>query len=125
MGTTATGARFVDNLEPGDGEALIVENLPFGWHYGAWHAQEADEQIIAHLQVLARGGGCRGGRLVVSHLLPGSGLVGLPSRPLGGLLRNGLGGLLGSSLASLPSRPLGGLLSSSLAGLSGSSLMRT
>ena len=47
--------------------------------------------------------------MVVNHLLLGSGLAGLPGRPLAGLL--------GTSLARLHGRSLGGLLGGDLLGL--------
>ena len=101
LGATAAGARFINNLEPDSSEDLIVKHLPFGWRSCAFRPWDADEQVVAHLQVLARARGSGGGRLVVNHPLPGRPLAGLPGRPLGGILSVGLGDLLGGDLVGL------------------------
>ena len=106
----ATGARLINDLEAGGGKHLIVENLSLGGRSGARHPWEVDEQIVAHLQVPTRAGGSRGGRLVINHLLLGSGLAGLPGRPLGGVLSSALGGLLGGDLLVLCLSGLGDIL---------------
>ena len=117
LGTATTGARFVNNLKPGGRERLVVEHLPLSWRPGACRSWEVDEQVVAHLQVLARARGDRGGRLVVNHPLLGSGLAGLYGRPLAGLLGSGLAGLPEMLLGGRFSGGLGGLLGGDLVGL--------
>ena len=58
-----------------------------------WFRQACEELKVAQIPAGARGSG--GGRLVINHLLLGSGLA--------GLLGAALVGLLGSRLAGLPS----------------------
>ena len=53
LGTAATGARFIDNLEPGGGEHLFIEHLPLSGCPGARRPREVDEQVITHPQVPA------------------------------------------------------------------------
>jgi hypothetical protein len=53
LGTAAVGARLVDNLEPDSGNDFFVKNLPLGWRSGACRPRDADEQVVAYLQVPA------------------------------------------------------------------------
>ena len=43
LGTAAAHARFINNLEPGGGERLVVNHLPLGWRPGARRPWEVDE----------------------------------------------------------------------------------
>ena len=57
LGDATADVRFVNNLDPGSSEDLLIKDLPLEWRSGACLSWDADEEVIANLQVPSRGRG--------------------------------------------------------------------